>query len=525
MPNMFEKPIAANPMSQFVALPLDYLDKSLQRKQAAYDENKNITAAVEDELLKTNALTGDVARQQAILGEYDTKINDIVEQAGGDYSRISGQLDSLKRDMSKELAYGELGSINKSYNKAMAQKADLDKRYADKKIGAAGLGLAEQAMGKYQTTQGENGQWSTYGGYSPSNIVDPVAELQKSVKEIHAKYDEEGVEYVDNATIQDNVLNKAISNPEIMKSLGENFKYSNPGKTDKDFEEYVNQVVGRIVQDRAYKKDTAKNIDKRTNMLMPGTTYQDFQQPETIQGKSAMVGANAAPVRAFGEWLGADSLTEDFNTFINSEEGVRSIDYMEKKTGTKMPSDYLGRVNWYEDNASAAQKSSIVTKPIDPNVAKYAMTPNGAFNYTTAIRGRNGKILSAEQRKELEGKSADGNATRITGVVDAGGEYVSGSYTILGKDGEVYVQEPGDPITLGSQKFNLEQINSAASTNTGRKNIKVMGDITDTKTGEVQIPRGDYEAVHDINDGDIDLYRNGTKLYTKRADGFIEIHD
>lgn len=522
MANLFEKPIAARPMSEFVALPLDFIDRSVQRKQAIYDKAKAGKEGLEDELLKTHALPGDVERQQAILQGFDQKINDIVESVSGDYSRVGGQLDALKQEMQKELAYGEIGAINSAYTGAMTSKADLDKRYADKKIGSAGRTLGMQAISEYQTTQGDDGTWSSFNAYAPSNIVDPIAEMHKSVKEIHAKYDEEGTEFVGDDVVLANLDNKMNSNPEIMKSLVENFKATYPNGSQEDFAGYYDAIKKRIVQDRTYKKVSKSLADKKNNVMMPGTTLRDWQQPKRVSGINESKGGSVPMLRAAGKWLGFDT-TDEHDTFIASEEGKRLVEYMEAKTGTNMPTDYMDQVDWLSENAGTMRTSNVIMGEANPKVLQYAITDDGFLNYGGAVYTQDGELESAEDTKAWQGKSEDGNTARIIGVVEEGGMYPKGSYVFIGKDGQKRIQEPGDPDTLRSQSFNMSQINSSRLANTGKTDIKIHSNITSPKTGKVLVPRGDYTSVHDIASGSIILYQNGKAQYIKTIENGVEV--
>ena len=113
--SLFDKPIAAKPMSEFVALPLQFIDRTIQRRQAKYDKAQAEIDEIESDFVKSNALPGDAARAREIKDKYHAEIEAMAEAAGEDYSQIAAPMSRLSRRIKRDLSYGELGAQNRAY--------------------------------------------------------------------------------------------------------------------------------------------------------------------------------------------------------------------------------------------------------------------------------------------------------------------------------------------------------------------------------------------------------------------------
>lgn len=516
MANLFEKPQTANPRSTFKALPLQFIHGAIQQRQKSYDTAKAEVLASEDVLLGTKALTGDVERHREILADKQSKIDSIIEAADGDYSQIRGPLDVLKREMNSDMQHGELGAINNAYKKGTAHIADAQKLYQKGDISRAGYEKILRETSKHQTLIQDNGGFNPFQGYSASNVTDPLKIIQDSADEIKAKYDSEGMKYVDSDTIKGNIANKLTTNPDIVKALRENFEGGYAGSLT--FPAYVNKMIGGVVRDKAF-QEVDSTTSTSTGQYIPGTRLEGVQMPR-ISGDGKYQGGSMTWGRAMAKSIGFDT-TATFDKFSKSSEGQRMITYMAKKTGNPFPTDYSDQVEWFEENMNRQMTATIETGEANAKVLKTVMT-NGFLNHGSAVYALNGRKLDADEIGSIQGKSEEGNQARVLGVVKQGGTYPPGSYLIMGKDGQRYIQEPSDPKTLSSREFNMGLINQVKLMNTGVSNVTLQGAIKDP-SGATAIPMGSYKAVHDLADTDkngnvvkpesIVLYKGGQPVY------------
>ena len=142
---------AAQP--DFYQEPLDMLAVALDAKQKRYDQG----LAASDELYNTqlDSLKQDRAAADSIIQGYQSQIDQLVEQSGGDYSTLQPQLYRLKRQITKDYSPG-----GKAHAIA-TMKAQTDARIAEerkrvgKEITADQLGTLMSWFDKTYTGVGE----------------------------------------------------------------------------------------------------------------------------------------------------------------------------------------------------------------------------------------------------------------------------------------------------------------------------------------------------------------------------------
>jgi len=509
MANMFEKPVAANPISQFVGLPLEFMNSAIQQRQQQYDKAKADMDQLEDSLLKTNALSGDRVRQQAILKGFDDELTSISET--GDLSQVQGKLDNLKRNINREMQYGELGAINKNFASAGAYNTNLGKLYENKKINKSGSTLGARSISEFRTTPNEDGSWSSFKGYTPSNLINPTKALSESIKAIHAKFDEKGQEFVGADDVINNLNSEMANNPEILNSLRENFlatyKGDNPAE---DFKKHYKETIESAVKDATYKKKLkAVEGGKGSKKEIRGRQWGRVVMPNT-QGELSAKGGDASGARSFIGNFGRNT-TDVFENYKNSAEGEREIKFMEWKSRTDFPESYAEQVEWIEKNAGSPLSGELITETIPESMARNILSDNGDRLTNGTVRNIEGKIMDREDQMEIFGSDDKGHKAVVGGQVSEASGHPYGSTVIIGKDGETYIQETTDTEILGSTKFARNRLNTVKNTNTGRKTINFARPIVGTKG--VVINPGSYEATYDPKGGITTLRQNGVDKY------------
>ena len=534
MPNLFDKPIAANPLSSFSALPLQFIDQSLQRKQAQYDKTRSEVEEMEDLFLNTKALPGDQARNKEILQGYEQKIDAIIESSDGDYSQVLAPLTTLKRSIKKDMSYGELGAQKTAYASAMGQQEEYRKLLQQSKIQQSGYDSFVKSVSQHVTSPNDAGGFNRFAGYSPSNVVDPVKFVSNAADEINAKYDEEGQAFISSDNVLTSISNKLQSNPNIMKSVKENFLSTyrgDPKDANTAFKSYYENMIKKVVEEKAYKKynKVTEGGTGGKKSQTPGFTFKNFQLPN-IKGDFEYSGASMARGKDWANKLLGVATTEEFDKSISTPEAKKRIRYMEIKSGEKFPADFYAQQDWLQRNSSTPIVQDVVTRPAyDAELANWVTREGQLKNPTGGMYNQQGQPMSGDEIKDAMGKNDDGTAARALGIVNAGGTYPKGSAIIQGKNGALMIQVPTDTKTLQSKEYAMWQISKVRMTNTGSDVIKLNMPLT-SSTGK-SIPAGVYQTTHNIQDKTIEqeypnsvvLSQNGTPKYIVTAQGELKI--
>ena len=539
MPNLFEKPIAANPMSEFVALPLQFIDQTIQRRQAKYDKARADQDAMEDTLYGSKFLPGDSERNLAIREGYEKQMDEIVESVGGDYSQVSGRLDGLKRRIKQDLQYGELGAQGKNYAAAMKHRETQEGLYQASKIQKSGLDLALSGISSHRTTPNEKGGFSSYSGYSPSNIVNPVKTISDMVDEINIKYDQEGQGYISPDLVMNNISNTLSTMPDVTRSLREVFESGYSGKPEdktEAFKKFYASTIKNIIETKQYEKvnTPAQGGTGGKGAITPGFVLPNFQMPN-ISGEMGIKGGSIPLGRKWvKDLLGLDS-TAEFTKSINTKDSQERIRYMEKKFNSTFPTNPYDQQQWLEEHMTKGAVRPMVTRQATNAELGQFMTKDGQLkNPRVGLYGENGEPLSDDEMKDFIGKKEDGSVARVLGIVSSGGQHAPGSIIVSGKNGAVAVQPPSTVDVLTSPDHALWSINKVKGTHTGKTSIKLDYPLYGSEEGEdgkpLQIPEGHYQTVHNINvDKDdpaynsVTLYQNGVAKYAVTAGDELKI--
>lgn len=522
MANLFEKPIAANPMSTFSALPLEFIDQAMQRKQLTHDKAKQEVDSQADSLLKLQYLSGDAERHHELQAQYEEKLNTIIESAGNDYSKILPQIERFSRDLKYEINYGELGAQQNAFNAAMAMKKIEDDKLSDGKSSEEGYNMFLKSISSHKTQQLEDGNFSDFRGYSASTIADPIKFLRSSANEVVPKYDENGMQYRSRDLIKDNLRNTTSADTNLVKALNERIQ----GKVDKDgnpikLEDYMESVFEGVVADKEFyevKEKTEAEKQKRDNggSDFPGAVIHRVGQPKTVHGELKYSGGSSPLLKDLTALVGVDSWAEH-NAVINKESTKRRIKYIENKTNTKFPSTPKEQRDWIIKNMGQDKVGEISTRGATDVEAKAIsdkgqLTP-GAAN--SAVYDMSGEPLDGEQIKKIQGSSKDTSGNNktsfISNVVTNGGMHPPGTLVMTSHNGETYFIEPSDPVVINSPRYNDALINMASKTNTGVKTVTLRSFVD-------VIPMGTYEVEHaptKTSQDTYNLYQNGKLVYRK----------
>lgn len=515
MANLFEKPIAANPLSQFAELPLQFIDRAMQRRQQSHDLARAEIEEQEDSLLNLRYLPGDAQRHHEIQGKYDKELDAIVESADGDYSRVQASLDRFSRRLRAEMAHGELGAQHNAFNAAAARREAEDKRLADGKSSQEGFNMFLESINAHKTLANEDGTFTTFTGYTPSNIVDPYKELQDSADEIEMKYDAQGRKYVDRRLIENNVYTKLATNSNIEKALREKFGITpnDPNYSEK-YQQYRKTIINSVVTDK-----------ERQEILKPSesgsgggggfgiaTTMFDVGVPRTAQGETKYVGGSNSGLKAIAESIGLDSFKEHKDS-INTPEVQHDIDFINAGLSPEERFPETGsskeQSDWILRHATQPQTSEVILRPATSDEARI-LDKEGRVISDGAVYDREGSLVKS---KRLFDKSEDNVKSTIVGVIEEGGAYghPPGTVVIMNAAGDKYFIEQTSKDVVRSPSFNESLITSAANTKTGRKTVTLQG------TAFGKIPKGTYEVEVHPDRTQMIIKQNGIPVYVRHV--------
>lgn len=126
--NLYDQP---RPLEfKFSRTPLEPLAAALQMKQKRFDTYR----AAADELSQQQlpSLQADRPRANAILQDVESRIDSMVEEAGGDYSNLGSSLYSLKRNMHRNFSPGGEAHAIMSNKQAFDQSVKSERERLDK---------------------------------------------------------------------------------------------------------------------------------------------------------------------------------------------------------------------------------------------------------------------------------------------------------------------------------------------------------------------------------------------------------
>ncbi|WP_428743154.1 hypothetical protein [Tenacibaculum sp.] len=282
--NRFSRgPIAADVQSQFIPLPLDLIDRQIQRKQSAYDKAKATIGASQEAVYGVQGLSQDVETLQGLSKDYESKIDKAISEAGDDYSKLTAFSDELATQVTRDMRSGHLGAIQNNFIKAQNHMEDLKKRYSDGDISKAGYELGLNSISSFGGTV-EDGK----GGYTKASLYNPTKylELGKTSDEYGSKiadqYAADGERYIDVKKATDQIARNLWNNPQVLDNLheqvqatyGEQVKRGTP-EYSAVFNSQLNKIAKASADKIAFRQIfKEEGIDKNTNDLI--TSFDVF---------------------------------------------------------------------------------------------------------------------------------------------------------------------------------------------------------------------------------------------------------
>ena len=124
--NRYSKgPIAADVQSNFIPLPIDLLDRQMQREQTKYDTAKSFIGSAQEAVYGVKGMSPDSETLKQITSQYDDEIQKEIESVGGDYGKLKSYSDVLAKKVTKDIMSGHLGAINNNFVKSQNRLKEL----------------------------------------------------------------------------------------------------------------------------------------------------------------------------------------------------------------------------------------------------------------------------------------------------------------------------------------------------------------------------------------------------------------
>lgn len=506
MANPFEKPIAARPQSTFVGLPLELMAQNLARRQQQYDTNQALVQGIEDKILAGKALQGDQQRLLELNEGYNQRIDAAIESAGGDYSAMGGLATSMARELQRDLAVGELGSITKNYVKGTEYLKQLKEDYRKQGASKGALTLGTQSLAGFTTDfQGEN---NTFSGYQYSKPEDAQKYISDVMRQSAAKFTQDGYKYKSEQDLILSGLQRINSDSRLSTALQEGYitsNYYNPDNVAEGYEAYKKNVIRRAAKEQAFlerEKITSADKEKEAfynrkfaarNVAIPG-----------YSGTINLQGASGSFFKNIARNLWDDQATKEFDTFVNSADGQRTIEngLALMPQYKEFPSEFTEQVEFFEDMRELNGHQDLKVQPVKEEEANLYVTDNGMLSgiaNTVAITDRAGKQYTAEEINDM----VKPNESEVSIDFKVANGMREGEIMFTGPDGKLYFIQPTDSDLITSPKYVRNSIDKVG-TYANQSGDVVVNQNTAVGSNGAQLPQGTYNAQRDV-------YNKGTK--------------
>jgi len=173
--------------SKYVGLPLDFMTKQIEKKQATYSTAKEMFGATDIGMSSNVVADADQEQTNKIHEEYRTHMDKLVTDANGDYSQLLSQAKELTMKVGADV---RLNSLMKVKQDIEADRKLLDQRYAASAISKKEYEVGLHHLKSYSGTR-LNAAGNIVSGYESAALpkyVDIEKKAFEYAKAAHAKY-------------------------------------------------------------------------------------------------------------------------------------------------------------------------------------------------------------------------------------------------------------------------------------------------------------------------------------------------
>lgn len=233
--NRFNSPLRAEVRSKFVPLPLQLLDASIERAQKQYDRNKAVTIAAQESVYGVKALNIDKQRKKDIQSLYSEQVESAVDDAGGDYGRLTAFADKIAGDVKRNIQSGELGAMQRNALSVSQELEDLKKRKEKGNLSDFGESLAMHRINTFGGTKElASGGFSSVDFYRPVEYLEVGKVSDDYATVIADQYLRTGEKYISAPVASKYVYSNLLNNPQAVANAREQIEATFPGASQKD---------------------------------------------------------------------------------------------------------------------------------------------------------------------------------------------------------------------------------------------------------------------------------------------------
>jgi len=135
--NIYDQPFQAQYMNTYVPMPYQEILQAGAMKQERYDLSEELREDLDDQLMQSKYLkwsAEDAAMVKEKQEEFTNRINNKIEEVGGDYGKILPFIKAERRKYQNEMATGQLGKAADNYQRYWENYEEEKKRLKDGKI-------------------------------------------------------------------------------------------------------------------------------------------------------------------------------------------------------------------------------------------------------------------------------------------------------------------------------------------------------------------------------------------------------
>lgn len=290
--NRFSRgPIAADIQSTFMPMPLDLIDRQLDRRQQSYDTTKQSLSESQEAYHGVKAHSADYDTLQGIVGQYDDSISQAVDQAGGDYSKLGSVADSIGREVAKQIQSGHLGAIHGAYMSAQETLKSADERRMKGDLRESSYRRILDSIQAYGgTVENENGSYSTPKFYTGVAKVEIDEKADKYSAALVEQFRNSGERYRSAQEMLPMIVHNLWNDTGVLDNARDEV-WQVFGDLDKDTEDtmvdaYLTDVALNAVRKREFEQSFRLSESERDAL------YGGAEFTYTIQGGRSKMGVH-----------------------------------------------------------------------------------------------------------------------------------------------------------------------------------------------------------------------------------------
>jgi len=279
--NRFSKgPKAAEVTSEFISLPIDFIAGAVRQKQSDYDRAKATLDTVEDSLLKVKGLSADSAALKGISAGYSQKIDKMIEDVGGDLSRLNTNADVMARELKSEMATGQLGQIQSNFATAQKSLSDASEAYGKGDISKASYTNIQRSVADFKGTVETDMGWNKFSATTAPKFVNVGMSADNYGTEIADQYKADGAKFKSAKTASQYIYQNLIADTGVMDNIREEVRARSYGQDWSD-EQYLGEIKretmrhakvagAKIAYEQQFKKTAEDEFGNQQFMMSTG---------------------------------------------------------------------------------------------------------------------------------------------------------------------------------------------------------------------------------------------------------------